>query len=363
MLAADRDRAEAIDAVATALAEWIVDLHLERDPSLADRYGASARRLWKSEVRLRLQHLAEAIAVDRPALFVHSAIWSREAFTARRIGDDDLRASLRCTREVLAAELPPAVRGAALSCIDQAMAALDRPAGEPTRSPGHLVHRDARMYLLHLLQRDQEAAAQLVFEAHREGKGIAEIYERILRPALAEIGRMWHVQEATVADEHYCTAATQVIMSQLRALGRERGPASHAADRRRVLATSVGGDLHEVGIRMVADLFELAGWHAEYLGPNMPTEEILAVLVDEDGRPAFDLLAVSANTTLSVRAVADLVRSVREHPAVGSLPVLVGGGPFLLVPDLWEVVGADGFAPDAPGSVAVAERLVASRGR
>lgn len=363
MLAADRDRAEAIDAVATALAEWIVDLHLERDPSLAERYGANARRLWKSEVRLRLQHLAEAIAVDRPALFVHSAIWSREAFTARRIGDDDLRASLRCTREVLGEELPPAVRAAALACLDQALTALDRNADATGRPASHLADRDARMYLLHLLQRDQEAAAQLVFEAHREGKGIAEIYERILRPALAEVGRMWHVQEATVADEHYCTAATQVIMSQLRALGRDGAAGARATGRRRrVLATSVGGDLHEVGIRMVADLFELAGWHAEYLGPNMPTEEILAVLVDEDGRPAFDLLAVSANTTLSVRAVADLVRAVREHPTSGSIPILVGGGPFLLVPDLWEVVGADGFAADASGSIAVAERLVASRG-
>jgi methanogenic corrinoid protein MtbC1 len=217
------------------------------------------------------------------------------------------------------------------------------------------------MYLLHLLQRDQDAAAQLVFEAHREGKSIPEIYEHILRPALAEVGRMWHVQEATVADEHYCTAATQVIMSQLRALARESAAPSPKMHRRRVLATSVGGDLHEVGIRMVADLFELAGWHAEYLGPNMPTDEILAVLADDDGRPAFDLLALSANTTLSVRSVADLIRAVREHPSFGSIPILVGGTPFLLVPDLWQVVGADAFAADAPGSIAVAERLVASR--
>lgn len=358
MLSADRDRAHAIDAVATALAEWIVDLHAERDPSLLERYGASARRLWKNEVRLRLNHLAESISVDRPALFVHAALWSREAFSARALADDDLRMSLECTRSILEEELPPAVRGAALEYLDRALTALADGGATLDRNGQHPTDpamRISRIYLLHLLQRDQEAATKLVFEALGEGKSVPEVYESIFRPALHEVGRMWQLQEASVADEHYVTAATQVIMAQMRA----RMPRS-PSNGKRVLAASVGGDLHDVGIRMVSDLFEMRGWRAEYLGSNMPAAEILRALRDEEEGLAVDLLAISASTNLSIRAVADLIAAIRADPIAGSIPILVGGGPFLIVPDLWQIVGADGFACDASGCLGVADRLVAS---
>ena len=42
-------------------------------------------------------------------------------------------------------------------------------------------------------------------------------------------------------------------------------------------------------------------------------------------------------------------------------PILVGGEPFVIVPDLWTIVGADGCAADAGAAVAVGERLVHAR--
>jgi methanogenic corrinoid protein MtbC1 len=36
---------------------------------------------------------------------------------------------------------------------------------------------------------------------------------------------------------------------------------------------------------------------------------------------------------------------------------MVGGGPFALVPDLWQVVGADGCACSASDAVKVARRI------
>jgi methanogenic corrinoid protein MtbC1 len=358
----DRQAADALDLVAKALAEWTTDLHWTLDPSMEVRYGSDGGRLWRAEVRVRLQHLAEAIAADRPGLFVQNALWSRAAFIAREVDCGDLRRSLSCMRETLDGELPPEVKARALPMIDTAIAELDRCCDQPSSEicPQKSNASVARLYLLHLLQRNQQDAANLVFEAGREGKSLAEIYETVITPALAEIGRMWHLQEASIADEHYCTAATQMIMAQLRARMPRKPP-----NGRSVLAASVGGDLHEVGIRMVADLFEMEGWQAEYLGANMPTSAILEAISHNehgDGRAAFDLIALSANTTLSVRAIADLVAALRADPVAGAVPILVGGGPFRLVADLWHVVGADGFASDAVTALAVADSLV-RRGR
>ena len=355
MNAVHRQRAQLIDAVARPLTEWIADLHAERDPSFAVRYGDDGVQMWRHEIKLRLMHLAEAVAADRSALFVQNALWSRAAFLAREVDDSDLRHSLACMRTICEEQLPDEVRATASRFIDEAIAAIDqKQSGTDFPSVSDRPEfRLARLYLLHLLQRNQTNAANLVFEAAREGKTIPEIYETIITPALVEIGRMWHLQEASVADEHYCTAATQMIMAQLRARLPRKAP-----NGKRVLAMSVGGDLHDLGIRMVADLFDMDGWTTEYLGANMPTSEVVLALTGENGRPAFDLIAVSANTTLSVRAVAGFIEAIRGHPNGKAIPIVVGGSAFRSVDDLWRIVGADGFAKDATSALRIADELV-----
>ncbi|MBL9149242.1 MAG: cobalamin-dependent protein [Phycisphaerae bacterium] len=354
----DRQHAEAIDAIARAIAEWTVERQYEVDPSLERRYGRDGRHLWRAEVRSLVQHLAEAIAADRCDLFVHQARWSLAGFLSRDVTPDDLSLCLRSLHEVLESELPKGIAARALPFIDKAIANIGANRDLPPSAISSAMPNAslARLYLLHLLQRDQQSAANTIFEAHREGKSLAEIYETVIGPALREVGRMWHLQEASVADEHYCTAATQMIMSQLRARMTKKPPIG-----KRLLAASVGGDLHDIGLRMVSDLFEADGWDTEYLGANMPIEEIVASLVDEDGHPIFDLLAVSAGTTLSVRGVAALIDLMRGHPGASNVPVLVGGGPFAAIPDLWKVVGADGYATNAVSALATARSLVGAR--
>jgi methanogenic corrinoid protein MtbC1 len=45
-----------------------------------------------------------------------------------------------------------------------------------------------------------------------------------------------------------------------------------------VIAASVGAELHDVGIRMVADFFRMDGWDTYYLGANTPVQSILAAV-------------------------------------------------------------------------------------
>jgi methanogenic corrinoid protein MtbC1 len=152
-----------------------------------------------------------------------------------------------------------------------------------------------------------------------------------------------------VAQEHYCTAATQLIMSQLY-------PHVFAGARRSgcsLVATCVAGDLHEIGVRMVSDFFEMEGWDTFYLGANTPTASLLRTL--EERRA--DVLAVSATMTFHLRAVQELIAAVRERKG-DQIKILVGGYPFNLAPDLWRIVGADGVGRNALESVVVAERLL-----
>jgi MerR family transcriptional regulator, light-induced transcriptional regulator len=109
---------------------------------------------------------------------------------------------------------------------------------------------------------------------------------RVRVPAVQyEVGRLWQVNEISVAQEHYCTAATQLVMSQLY-------PQLFASEKTAgtLVAACVAGDLHEIGLRMVTDFFEMAGWNTFYVGSNMPTEEIVDTLVLRRA----DVLGISA---------------------------------------------------------------------
>jgi methanogenic corrinoid protein MtbC1 len=130
-----------------------------------------------------------------------------------------------------------------------------------------------------------------------------------------------------------------------------------------LVATCVGGELHEIGVRMVADLFEMAGWDSYYIGANAPVQGVLQALEERQA----DVLAISATLTVHVGQVREMIERVcmanQEYgSSTGRGPIiLVGGYPFLISPKLWQRVGADGFAANAREAVQVANALVDAR--
>ncbi len=354
MQSADRHAADALDSVQSALTEWTFAAMLEASPAFASRCPPRSHRLWRQEIRQRLRHLAEAIACRCPRILLDDVAWSREAFQARGFDLTELRLCLESLRRIAIEHLPDTLRDRCGPLLDAAIAALDSP---PPAPPASLLDehgaddpdRDAaRRYLLHLLEREQQPAINLVLRLQEEGRSLAEIHERILAPALAEVGRMWHLEEASIADEHFATAATRLAMAELRAANRRRHDCG-----RRVVCTAVGGDLHDLGVRMVADVFESEGWSVECLGADMPPEDIVSTLRGDDDR-RIDLLAVSANTLLLMRPIADLFRLLREQMPETRPRTIVGGRPFAILPELVEVVGADAAAASPSAAIAIA---------
>lgn len=341
-----------IEAVSKALAQWTAERHAATDPNLPERYGPSWRSDWVANVEARLAYLAQAIAVRCPEVFAMSVLWNREAIAAREGRVDDLHASLRHLRAVIVDESPPAVAHAATECVDGAMAALGRPQGHDPDDGIVSPRRDVVLrYLEFLLSWKRAEAMELVLSLMRSGTSLADVYLQVLQPAQAELGRMWHRHEISIADEHYATAIAQEIMSRLR---------EHATPARRrdlrIVAAAVGGDFHEIGIRMVADCFELGGWDVSYLGANLPTTEAVREVRDRKAH----VLAISASTFLHLRDAGGLIDAVRAEANCAHVKIIVGGPPFNLIPNLWQYLGADGHGKTAPDAVELANRLISN---
>ena len=114
-----------------------------------------------------------------------------------------------------------------------------------------------------------------------------------------------------------------------------------------------GGDFHHIR----AGAVELADLHAHLYQVSITVAQPQARAV-QDFQP--DLVALSTMIALHLRSTATVIAAIRALPKHGKVRVLVGGGPFLQVPDLWKKVGADGTASDAASAVIRADELVSA---
>jgi methanogenic corrinoid protein MtbC1/DNA-binding XRE family transcriptional regulator len=174
--------------------------------------------------------------------------------------------------------------------------------------------KSTQRYLDALLEGNPEGAWAAITTLRADGASVSEIYIKLLTPAMARIGELWSKGRINVAQQKLATEITFEQMDKLRALGAANRKSPH-----RVLVCCVEGELHATGARMVADLFRLEGWTVDFLGPDVPTQSIVAMVTNR--RP--EILALSVTMKQNLRHVRALMA------ALGKLPeppkVLIGG--------------------------------------
>jgi MerR family transcriptional regulator, light-induced transcriptional regulator len=342
---------EAVSGQRADIAAALVEREFARHPELAERYGPIGREKSLQDAGYHVSFLAQALAVNNQAVFIDYIAWAKVVLSQRHVLTADLIFHLECLAEVLHERLPGEPGALAVAFVTAALQAIPAmPEDLPTfLHDGAPLSPLAHQYFEALRRGERHLASLLVLEAVAAGTPVQEIYLHVFQSAQYEIGRLWQTNRITVAQEHYCTAATQLIMSQL-----YPHIFATAKNGRTLVATCVAGDLHEIGVRMVADFFEMAGWNTFYLGANVPHASVIATIVERRA----DVLAVSATISYHVEAVRELIRAVRHDPVGGQVKILAGGYPFNQAPDLWQNVGADGSAPDAQHAIARANHMM-----
>ena len=104
------------------------------------------------------------------------------------------------------------------------------------------------------------------------------------------------------------------------------------ASLRSVLLACPPEEAHDLGLRMVSDRFDMAGWTTYFLGPDTPVEEI----ADAAGRLGVHAVVMSSSTHWHRLAVRHAVDELKR--ALPNVDVWVGGPAFAL--------GAEGWSAD-----------------
>jgi methylmalonyl-CoA mutase cobalamin-binding domain/chain len=189
-------------------------------------------------------------------------------------------------------------------------------------------------YVDALVAGDLAAAERLIVDA---GTDMRTLYLEVLQPALYEIGRRWAQAQLSVAQEHLATATTQSLMARLA----ERLDGGAPRRGRHVLLACAEGELHSIGVRMVADFLEADGWDVLFVGALSPPSAVAELAAAQD----VDVVALSASLG---QRVSEIVRAVEALRELETVPVIaVGGQAFGGDREVALRTGADLYAPDA----------------
>jgi methanogenic corrinoid protein MtbC1 len=116
----------------------------------------------------------------------------------------------------------------------------------------------------------------------------------------------------------------------------------------------VKGEQHDLGCRLVANSFELAGWDVTYIESGIDKLEFVERVVEAEP----DLVGVSVSNLLNVPKLKDLITELHNCEIADRFKIMVGGYPFSVNPTFAVEIGADFTARNASEAVSKAKRYV-----
>ncbi len=175
----------------------------------------------------------------------------------------------------------------------------------------------ANDYLANLLSGNRVQCSQIVKQYLSQNDSILDLYEHVIKTALYKVGRLWETNKISVASEHMATAISEGILNELfeRIISLEKV-------QKKVVVACVENEKHQVGIKMVADTFEMNGWESFFLGAGIPLHELVKYITEIEP----DILAISLSVYFNYFNLTQMLDKIQaEFPG---LQIIIGGQAF-----------------------------------
>jgi methanogenic corrinoid protein MtbC1 len=199
-----------------------------------------------------------------------------------------------------------------------------------------------------LLRHDETTATDLLGEAHAIFD-LTTICLEIIIPCLVEIGNAWHRNEIRIADEHFASTYLRgKLMSLLQAYPNRRNMPY-------IITGTAPSELHEIGSLILSVLLRRDGYRVEYLGPDVPVEDLVDYARFE--HPAMICLSATSDlTAMELAHVKEKLSKLRPMPLFG-----YGGRAFNLRPELRQLVPGNFLGESLDEALRVIARLTSQK--
>ncbi len=174
-----------------------------------------------------------------------------------------------------------------------------------------------------------------------------EILFGAMVPAMDEVGNLYEQGEYFVPEMLVAAHAMRSGLAVLKPYLKENGVAPLG----KIAIGTVKGDLHDIGKNLVAMMLEGAGFEIMDLGADVGPEKFIEAI-----RSGAQIIGLSALLTTTMPQMQVIVDSIRAAGLRDRVKIIIGGAP--VTQTFADQIGADGFAPDASSSVALARALV-----
>jgi len=201
---------------------------------------------------------------------------------------------------------------------------------------------------------DEAKTAELVQKAVKDGKSPQEILDKGLVQGLRDCGAGFEKGQKFIPEMLMSSECMKVAMKVIKPL-LVVGKADTEGSGRVILAT-VEGDVHDIGLELVATMLETAGFKVKFMGADVPTSDIIAAVKAE--KPQLLGLSALLSNTMDVMPV--ILSLLKKEGLRDSVKVMIGGAP--VKQDFCDEIGADGWAYDASSAVPKAKQLRAQLG-
>jgi len=172
-------------------------------------------------------------------------------------------------------------------------------------------------YFNSLIKGSKNECVAIFDEVIKSNVPVEKIYTQLFQRSLYQVGEYWEMNRISVATEHMATAITENLMIKLQ-------PELFSTERtgKKAVIACVANEYHQVGGKMVADIFEMYGWDGYFVGANTPNTELLRFI--ESKNP--DLIGLSLSIYSNLPELKNTLVKIRQH--FPDLPVMVGGQAF-----------------------------------
>lgn len=339
--------------------EHLVEASFARESQEKKEYFQSiserARKIIYRDTRYNVDYLYTAYVLDDEKIMNTYAVWLYELMAGihkHRFTREQTREYVIFHLEAIKKTIPDVVsrekQEKLQELVEKAQQCIRDYVAPAERKKESRYEKEIEEYMDCLFQKDSRKAILVIRKFMEQGIPLDDIYAEIFSETMRRVGELWHTAEITVDTEHYCTSVTQMAMAQL------YGSLFDGARKNKtVLSVCPGMELHEMGARIVSDLFENHGWDSIFLGAAVPVDYILDSV--RENHP--DLVTLSVSMPQHLMDCETAVRRIKDE--FPEIKIAVGGKAFESTQRIWEKWPVDIYSEDARELLARAEKLCA----
>ena len=176
---------------------------------------------------------------------------------------------------------------------------------------------EVETFIEFLLAGDRQKSFDYIEEYLKDMPDFVRVYEEIIKKALYKIGDLWEHNKISVSSEHLATSIANSLLNHIY----QTVPTPNTIGKKIVIGNTEN-EIHHVGIKMVADVFESYGWETFFYTGDISVNDLIEFIKTKEP----NILALSLSLRMNLPTFKKSLAFITA--AYPDLPIILGGQAF-----------------------------------